>query len=766
MSDAPSEGSIHEPCEGCGGLLDVTGFSPFETAICPICSVETKVKRKFGTYRLDQRYAIGGMSVIFVGWDTTLDRKVAIKVLNEEYCNDEVRIQAFENEARLTAQVSHPNVVKVYAVGRAYGRFYLVMELLEGRSFERIMSKRGALPEEEVLDIALQVAAGLRAAKESGMIHRDVKPGNILIDNKGRARLVDFGLALITKDGRAQAEEVWATPYYVPPEALERGIEDFRSDIYAFGATLYHALAGRPAFESTSTSNSVLRRAKQTVPRLCKVATWISPTTGEVIDRMMAYKPQHRWSSYKDVIKALEHAKRSIGQAAPATPIHSEVRRKRRKSGVGFGTVFFLTLVVFGVGLFLWKPWEQSGKNNGNEPEPVLEVETKKAFNPIGWSDENAAQAWQSARELVANRDFEKARESFLALANDSSLPRLSRAWASFEASVSASLNGQPGRAREIVSAALAEFEEIKADEPVILQMRRMGKILTDLPPPAKTDFPSNPASVGEYLGSFALALKQWDQGLWEEALPTFAKVRSLSIPPEYQWFQCYQTLSDVYLADGQILSDLKNLPEATDVDSASENIGRIADSAQQLKTKGRALYNLRARQAHLARLRKRFQNGPVISKSAGWKEVLPILREHGRALRLDDIAALLEDPPSDAPGDAIWAWRYLHNKASGFIKELSSQTDWTAEKNDGTEISPVSGNTKGLALASGELVPWIDLKPERLIKEHYGDEPDEVAFAWLMGKTTLADELAEKFAGESADFQRDWKRVIVGTSQ
>jgi len=216
VSDSSINEPISEPCEGCGELLDVTNFGPFETAICPHCSVETHVKRNFGTYRLQQRYAVGGMSVIFVGQDTTLDRKVAIKVLNEEYCNDEVRIQAFENEARLTAQVSHPNVVQVYAVGRAFGRFYLVMELLEGQSFERIMSTRGALPENEVLEIASQVALGLQAAKNAGMIHRDVKPGNILIDEKGRARLVDFGLALITHDGHAQAEEVWATPLAPP----------------------------------------------------------------------------------------------------------------------------------------------------------------------------------------------------------------------------------------------------------------------------------------------------------------------------------------------------------------------------------------------------------------------------------------------------------------------------------------------------------------------------------------------------------------------
>ena len=704
--------------------------------------------------------------MIFVGWDTTLDRRVAIKVLNEEYCNDEVRIQAFENEARLTAQVSHPNVVKVYAVGRAYGRFYLVMELLEGRSFERIMSKRGALPEDEVLNIAVQVAAGLRAAKQSGMIHRDVKPGNILIDSEGRARLVDFGLALITQDGRAQAEEIWATPYYVPPEALERGIEDFRSDIYAFGATLYHALAGRPAFESTSTSNSVLRRVKQTIPRLCQVASWVSPNTGEVIDRMMAYKPEHRWGSYKDVIKALEQAKRSIGKAAPARPVHSEARRKRRKSGVGFGTVFFLTLLAFGAVLFLWKPWVKPTDYPGDHLDPIVDGSPKKTFNPVGSGDDQAAQAWQFARNLIASKDFEKAGERFLSISANNALPQLNRAWASFEAGVSASLAGRPGDARKLVTRTLSDLKSIKNNDPIVLELRRMGKILQSIPPPAESDIPKRPDSIAGYLGAFALALKQWEQGQWEAALPTFAKVRSLSIPPEYKWFQCYQTLADVYLADGQILAGLKDLPEATDANSASENIGKLADAARQLRTKGRALYNLRARQAYFARLRKNFQQGPVITESATWQDIRPILIKHGKALHLAEITPILDDPPVDAPADGVWAWIYLQKGAAGFIKELSSQTEWSAEKNDGSEITPVSGNAKGLTLTTGEVVPWADLKPERLIEEHYGEESDEVAFAWLSGKIALAEELAEKLAEENADFQRDWKRVIVGASQ
>ncbi|MDB4505017.1 serine/threonine protein kinase, partial [Akkermansiaceae bacterium] len=247
MSESDSEPitAVLEFCSGCKEELDVTTFEPFSNVICPYCGVETRVKRQLGNYYLERRYAVGGMSVVYLATDQTLDREVAVKVLNEDYSADEVRVAAFESEARLTAAVNHPNVVQVYTVGRAYDRFYLVMELLKGQSFEAVMGERGALPEDEVLDLALQVTKGLRAANDVGVLHRDVKPGNILLSDDDRTKLVDFGLALITQGGSATAEEVWATPYYVPPEALDRSTEDFRSDLYAFGATLYHALAGK-----------------------------------------------------------------------------------------------------------------------------------------------------------------------------------------------------------------------------------------------------------------------------------------------------------------------------------------------------------------------------------------------------------------------------------------------------------------------------------------------------------------------------------------
>lgn len=745
--------------------MDVTSFGPFDAVICPCCSAEIHVKTNFGTYRLEQKLAIGGMSVIFAGRDTTLDRRVAIKVLNEEYCNDEVRIESFENEARLTAQVSHPNVVKVYAVGRAYGRSYLVMELLKGKSFEHIINKRGAIPENEVLDIGLQVGAGLRAAKNSGMIHRDVKPGNVLIDEKGHARLIDFGLALITQDGWAQAPEIWATPYYVPPEALKRGIEDFRSDIYAFGASLYHALTGRPPFQSTTTSNSILRRAKQTIPRLCKVAPWISPATGEVIDRMMAFHPEHRWSSYAQVLKAFESAKKSLGEKA-VTPMHCQRPLKRRKQKSYFGLVFTLMLVGLCTGLALWKPWERSSTAGANNKAPSVDLNKKdpEIFNPGGDPDDELFVLWDGARDLVRQQKYGEAANAFIRLSEVPTLAGMPQVWSSFEAAVSFSLDGQPARARQLHAMALTDFDNLSKERSQQKRFRRYAELLSGIPPPLESDLPKEPKDIIEWMALFTLALKQWDQGQWDLALPSFSKVRGASLPDGLEWFRLYQNIADIHLADGVLLTRLKDLDEPVTVDDTNKLIASLGDAINQLQTKGRARYNLQARQDHLSRVLSQYNETSLTTSAApNWKKYQASLKRSARKLRFDDLRALLENPPPDASPETLWAWNFLHQNALSFIKDLASLDDWSAHRKDGLIVKPISGNINGLRLPDGSLIPWSQLKLSSLLEEHVNDDIHAIAFAWLAGLTSKAEEMAEELAKYDDEFRQNWRRVVVG---
>ena len=264
--------------------MNVAPVGPFSNVACPYCGKHTRVKREFGPYTLLRRHAIGGMSVVFVAQDNTLNREVAVKILNENYSADTRRIDAFEEEARVTCSFSHPHVVRVFTTGRAFDRYYIAMELVVGGHFEHQIEERGTIPEREMLPLAIQVAEGLKAALGAGLIHRDIKPGNILLDAQGNAKIVDFGLALLLgKGGTAQAKEIWATPYYVPPETIEGHPEDFRSDMYAFGATLYHALAGKPPCNEESMATNLLREAKRQVIPLHTAAPWVTPRTCAVV---------------------------------------------------------------------------------------------------------------------------------------------------------------------------------------------------------------------------------------------------------------------------------------------------------------------------------------------------------------------------------------------------------------------------------------------------------------------------------------------------
>ena len=782
MSSSKEPETNFHPCSGCGELLDVTDFGPLETAVCPKCDVETKVKRKFGSYTLKSRYAIGGMSVVFVAQDTTLNREVAIKVLNEEYSVNETRVAAFENEARLTAAVNHPNVIDVYTVGRAHGRFYLVMELLKGKSFERIMSKRGALPEKEVIEIALQVAAGLQAAQQSGMIHRDVKPGNILIDKNGHAKLLDFGLALITKGGSAQADEIWATPFYTPPEALERGIEDFRSDIYAFGATLYHALAGRPPFETTSTSNKVLRRAKQTIPRLTKVADWISPATGEAIDRMMAVKPEDRWASYPEVIEALEHARRNVGNQE-AAPVHSESRRKRRQKKKTRNLLIAGIMILAAIGgtLGVMQPWKPKDKVTGktvSQPAPPAPIESWKPSISGQDDTDRLREAWDYARSLVAEKKFIEAEFHFSKLSEDAALPDSTRAWATLEAAVSAYFASQSQEAR-IHAANLPSFlGKIDDNDEVKISLIHISKVLRRPEPPSIEQFPKDLNNIVNRMGVLAMTLKMWEQGQWEKATLLLKKVTEFPLAENFEWFKTYQNIAKLYLDDAQTYSEVVDFPPVTSPEVAAEQIRNLHAAQEKLHLKNRLRYNIRARQAYLLRQKKGLEARPAEKPILEWQETLSQVGDKISAGRFDEALVLLNENASKAPANGLWAWQYLTGQSTGFISDLAKMEGWEVKTKEGTLLKPTGTTPLGVSVTEGTVTEYRYLDPTSLIKAHTlareGLEPEEnrsrlihaIAFAWQTGLTDEAEAQAEKLAENDEQFRSDWKKVIVGLSE
>ena len=774
--DAEPIAPVLEFCSGCQEELDVTTFEPFSNVICPHCSAETRVKRDLGKYYLERRYATGGMSVIYLATDRTLDREVAVKVLNADYSADEVRVAAFETEARLTAAVNHPNVVQVYTVGRAYDRFYLVMELLRGQSFEAIMAERGALPEDEVLDIALQVTRGLRAANDAGVLHRDVKPGNILVNEEGRAKLVDFGLALITQGGSATAEEVWATPYYVPPEALERSTEDFRSDLYAFGATLYHALAGKPPFESTSTGTKVLRRAKQAIPRLIKVAPWLGDKTCEAIDRMMAYQPKHRWGSYEEVLNILGEAQSEATSACGPEDIGTRAQRRAQKNRWLVPAAAVLVLGGATAGILALKPWDkEEEKRVIIEPQATEMVAVEESFD----ANKHLTESWSRARNFVAMGEFRKAEKKFLKLSKDVALGEPTRSFAEIEAGISASLDGRPGDARRLASAAHRQLSKLSKKSNASKKLERIALVLSKVESPPMSDLSGEPQGIVGWMGLTAISLKLWEQGMLSEATPLLKQMSDSGIRQDFEWFSIYQKQAERYLHDAALLAKSNSKSDPTTPEEAQSQLHDLEERLALIKTKGRARFNIRAKQIYLTRLRKGFELTPIIEPEPDFSQRIEEMRDLAaqRRFKLAGEVILPEDIEEHPAATA--AWTYLLNQGSAFLTELGKLPAWEAETISGDLQIFTGATSAGAQQAKGGDLEWSQLKTSSLLSVHLAAlnastdvtarlamREQAIAFTWLSGQQEAAESQAEELAAASPEFSKIWRQVLVGISQ
>ena len=209
-------------CPACGTVMDVSTLGFYAELACPICGEVCRVHTELANFRIEGVLGVGGMSVVFHARDLVLGRELAIKVLNDVYRDTPERIARFESECAMMARVRHENVVSVYSGGWARGQFYIAMEKVEGRNLELLLAEHKCLMPDEALDVVRQVASGLQAAAEAGVLHRDMKPGNIIITPEGLAKVLDFGLSLEDRPDARREETIWATPFFVPP--LRRAI--------------------------------------------------------------------------------------------------------------------------------------------------------------------------------------------------------------------------------------------------------------------------------------------------------------------------------------------------------------------------------------------------------------------------------------------------------------------------------------------------------------------------------------------------------------
>jgi serine/threonine protein kinase len=321
-----------QTCSGCGTTIDTTAAEPLARIACPTCGKKIRVEKTFDHFAVVETLGVGGMGTVYKARDMQLDRFVALKLLRRDLGGEEDHKDRLQQEARIAAAVNHPYVIQVFDSGTDHGQFYVVMELVDHGSLDDLMALQPQLPEKRVLEIGIQVARGLRAAHRRGLIHRDVKPANILFVDEHAAKIGDFGLASTGTQRWGIGGVVWGTPEYVSPERLNNDPEDFRSDIYSLGATLFHAIAGKPPIEASTNSATALLESKQRPLDLQATAPNVSAATAEVLQRMIAADPAQRFSSYDDLVAELERAWRAL--ALEDATRGDETRRRRWPSAL------------------------------------------------------------------------------------------------------------------------------------------------------------------------------------------------------------------------------------------------------------------------------------------------------------------------------------------------------------------------------------------------------------------------------------------------
>lgn len=418
--------------------MDISEQGFMSEIMCPGCGMVNTVHTVLHNFRLERVLGVGGMSIVLQARDMVLNRTLAIKVLKDSYRNNPERVARFEKECSLMAKVRHPNVVSVYSAGAANGQFYIAMELVEGTNLELMVSPLEPMPPLKALSIVRQVAKGLNAANKAGLLHRDIKPGNVLVTRSGRAKVLDFGLSLGKSDADTE-ETIWATPFYVPPETLLREPEDVRTDIYALGMTLRFLLSGYEAFANIPQTPEELLECKRCLPPIRSKDYKIDEAYSDLINHMTAYDINARPSGYIDLLQELEEVHNA--QTAYEEALSPAGQKKSRLMGVLHG------LCVMALGLLVaWLTCIIC------TPAPEHEAIAFSATNSELLQDENLL---HDAEEALSQNLLAESAARYMILARRAKDPAMG-AWGSFVALYLAEL-GVAEENRAIAAGSFAE---------------------------------------------------------------------------------------------------------------------------------------------------------------------------------------------------------------------------------------------------------------------------------------------------------------------
>lgn len=525
-------GSPLQACPHCEALVDITEREPLEVVGCPGCGQQFAVTGQIENYQIVDVAGKGGMGVVYKAYDAGLDRNIALKLLKKSQSSDTQLIQQLETEAAVTASVTDSNVVRVYGSGRDRGRFFIAMELVDKGSLDDLIHLQGRVAEVQVLEVGIQIASGLKAAQQHGLIHRDVKPGNILFADAHTAKIVDFGLAIFMEQEESVRGEIWGTPYYVAPEKLDQEPEDFRSDMYSLGATLFHALAGRPPFEAENASLVALKHLKSQAVSLQAFAPWVSNPTAHIINRTLAKNPGDRFQSYDELIHNFRYALDQLHEHGNAPQQRARVVLETEEDRKGWTWVVLgmvaVIAILIGV-VFVMKP-----KQNATAELAAEAAQPKARFlgEPI---------------DALAGREKDAVEKFRTAL--EGNLSPTDRAWAQYLEGLAALSSNRTMDARNAFGKVEALAARIKDET--------LGKFLTESAARLSqgerftaNDVANLSRSNHELIGLLAAGLQNWQLGQVEDGVALLKQFRSAQPSQAYSWMKDLQPLSNGFVQE------------------------------------------------------------------------------------------------------------------------------------------------------------------------------------------------------------------------
>jgi serine/threonine-protein kinase len=362
-----------------------------------------------GRYELEELVGTGGMSGVYRAHDRLLDRKVALKILHSHHAVDPEYVERFRREARAVATLSHPNVVTVIDRGEQDGREFIVFEYVDGENLKHLIERSGPLPVERALELAIQVARGLAVAHREGLVHRDVKPQNVLLNGDGQAKVTDFGIAraLDVQRGVTQTGTVLGTSDYIAPEQAQGLRADEQSDVYSLGVVLYELLTKQVPFPGENFVAVAMRHINEPPPSVRERRPDVPARVDAAVRRAMAKEPSDRFASMPDFGRELEACLAELqgdddGTQVIAPPPSVRRRHTRRPSPwpivlavsgfLAIGAVVYV--LIHGPGVTKLEQQVRGGSHGGNAPATTaIRLTAIRAWDPDGDRHENDAQA-------------------------------------------------------------------------------------------------------------------------------------------------------------------------------------------------------------------------------------------------------------------------------------------------------------------------------------------------------------------------------------